>query len=757
MSHSRLRLPIVLSLLALAASPIPSPPSRTPEAHPAALSGARSEEARQAVEDGLVEWKALRLERAGELFEHALDLAVRAGDLSAEAGAHNGLGLVADYQGQYQEALTEYGRALEVWPRTGEPAMEARTLANRGQLLLMLGQIDKAAESINRALSLLKQGDHREVHLHVLDGAGLILHDMKALRRALSTYEKALGLVETPDEEALFRGRLGTVYRDLENLDQATKELERARSLSHGTGDVRWESFMIADLAHIENMRGRNEEALLLFDQAFDLLEPLTEPLAQSSVLFGRAEVLRDLGRIEEAISSIKRSVSLVEPVRINLINPNQRVTFFSRRQLTFKLYVSLLMEKHRREPTAGWDAKAFDVRERSHSRSLLDDVSGESFAETERSTLAEVQRELGADCTLLAYDLGERGSFLWVVDKDRITPFDLPPREKVEGAAQRAWEQLSEAGGGPEVETLSRMVLPGAARSLLRKCVLVSPDGALHKIPFSWLTARVGRPLIFDHLVSNVPSGSFLVGHRRKLADRPPAPRELAVLADPVFERDEEGRQFLPDSEQSATGRGADVGPAGERLPRLYFSRREARAILDLVPPAERFEALDFQANRKTALSRELEMARLIHISTHHIAGGHPDLSGLVLSRYDEHGRPQDGFVRESEIYRRRFLADLVVLSACETGLGPHVQGEGPVGMTRAFLHAGAKRVVVSLWNVDERSTTELMTRFYRNMLKGGLSPAEALRSAQLSMVSDPDFRRSSSWKAFVLQGEPR
>lgn len=756
MINNRLRLPIVLSLLALAASPIPSPPSPPSEARPTASPGGRSEEARQAVEDGLAEWKALNLEKAGELFDHALELAVRAGDASAEAGAYNGRGLVADYQGLYQEALTEYGSALKVWPRAGEPAMEARTLANRGQLLLMLGQIDKAAESINRALSLLKQEDHREVHLHVLDGAGLILHDMKALRRARLTYEKALRLVETPDEEALFRGRLGTVYRDLGNLDQATKELERARSLSHGTGDVRWESFMIADLAHIENMRGRNEEALHLFDQAFDLLEPLTEPLAQSSVLFGRAEVLRDLGRIEEAISSIKRSVSLVEPVRINLINPNQRVTFFSRRQLTFKLYVSLLMERHRREPTAGWDAKAFDVRERSHSRSLLDDVSGESFADTERSTLAEIRRELGADCTLLAYDLGERGSFLWVVDKDRITPFDLPPRETVEGAAQRAWEQLSEAGGGPEVETLSRMVLPGAARSLLRKCVLVSPDGALHKIPFSWLTARVGRPLIFDHLVSNVPSGSFLVGHRRKLADRPPAPRELAVLADPVFEQDDD-RLSSPGRVLPAVSRGRGLEPVGEHLARLFFSRREARAILDLVPPARRFEALDFQANRKTVLSRELELVRMIHISTHHIAGEHPDFSGLVLSRFDEHGQPQDGFVRESEIYRRRFRADLVVLSACETGLGPHVQGEGPVGMTRAFLHAGAKRVVVSLWNVDERSTTELMTRFYRHMLRDKLSPAEALRSAQLSMAADPRFGRSSTWKAFVLQGEPR
>ncbi len=754
MIRNRFRLPIVFSFLALAAGPIPAPSNRYSEFGQAVSPGVHSEEARQAVEEGLAEWNALHLDKAEELFEHALELAVRAGDLSAEAGAHNGLGLVADYQGRYQDALTEYESALKIWPWTGESAMEARTLANRGQLLLMLGQTANAAESFNRALGLLKEEDLREVHLSVLDGAGLVLHDMKALHRARTTYEKALQLVETPREEALFRGRLGTVYRDLGDLDQAAKELEKARSLSHDEDDARWEAFMIADLAHIENMRKRNQEALRLFDEAFALLAPLTEPLAQASVLFGRAEVLRDLGRIGEAISSIKRSAALVEPVRIELIDPGRRVSFFSRRQRYFELYISLLMERHSLEPAAGWNLEAFNVREHSHSRSLMDDVLGESFSDTEKSTLPEIQQELGSDCTLLAYELGERGSFVWVVDEDRIASFDLPARDRIEKIAEQAWRQLSSAGGGPAVEALSRMVLPGGARSLLRKCVLVSPDGALHKIPFSWLTGRMGKSLIFDHLVSNVPSGSFLVGHRRKLAHRPPASRELAVLADPVFERDEE-RPFLPGPEQPETGR--SVGVAGEHLKRLFFSGREARAILDLVPPANRFEALEFKANRKTAFSRDLEMARMIHISTHHIAGEHPDFSGLVLSRYDERGRPQDGFMRESEIYRRHYQADLVVLSACETGLGPHVQGEGPIGMTRAFLHAGARRVVVSLWNVDERSTTVLMTRFYRNMLVNKLSPAEALHSAQLSMISDPKFRRSSGWKSFVLQGEPR
>jgi CHAT domain-containing protein len=135
-----------------------------------------------------------------------------------------------------------------------------------------------------------------------------------------------------------------------------------------------------------------------------------------------------------------------------------------------------------------------------------------------------------------------------------------------------------------------------------------------------------------------------------------------------------------------------------------------------------------------------------------------HPELSGLVLSLADEQGRPQNGFLRLNEIYNLRLPAELVVLSACQTGLGKEVRGEGLIGLTRGFIYAGARRLTASLWQVEDAATSELMGRFYRGMLgEKRLSPASALRAAQIDMSKQNQWRSPYYWAAFVIQGEWR
>ena len=134
-----------------------------------------------------------------------------------------------------------------------------------------------------------------------------------------------------------------------------------------------------------------------------------------------------------------------------------------------------------------------------------------------------------------------------------------------------------------------------------------------------------------------------------------------------------------------------------------------------------------------------------------------HPELSGLVLSLVDENGKPQDGFLRMSEIFNLRLPADLVVLSACQTALGKEIKGEGLVGLTRGFMYAGAERVVASLWQVDDQATARLMQHFYRGMLKENLRPAAALRAAQIEMSKQKRWSAPYYWAGFVIQGEWR
>jgi CHAT domain-containing protein len=131
------------------------------------------------------------------------------------------------------------------------------------------------------------------------------------------------------------------------------------------------------------------------------------------------------------------------------------------------------------------------------------------------------------------------------------------------------------------------------------------------------------------------------------------------------------------------------------------------------------------------------------------------PELSSLVLSRFDSQGEPQNGYLRLHDIYRLDLNADLVVLSACETGLGTDISGEGLVGLTQGFLYAGARSLLISLWDVPDAATAELMTRFYGHVTRDNMRPAEALRLAQVSMASDRRWRDPYFWGAFILLGD--
>jgi CHAT domain-containing protein len=312
------------------------------------------------------------------------------------------------------------------------------------------------------------------------------------------------------------------------------------------------------------------------------------------------------------------------------------------------------------------------------------------------------------------------------------------------------------------------------------RRLLIVAPD-VLQYVPFAALSdpAIPGQPLVVDHEVISLPSASVLALVRQQAQGRPQPSRQLAVLADPVFEADDprvasRTRQQPARMPSGAPGdpealAGAAVARALRsvnaisdiplpRLTRLPFSRQEAQAISALVPIDRRLTAVDFEANRATATNGELGGYRMVHFATHGFLNSEqPELSGLVLSLIDRNGKAQDGFLRLSDIYNMRLPAELVVLSACQTALGKEIRGEGLIGLTRGFLYAGARSVVASLWKVDDLATAELMRLFYSGMLKDNLRPAAALRAAQRELAREPRWASPFFWSGFVLQGEWR
>src|SRR5262249_33022190 len=284
--------------------------------------------------------------------------------------------------------------------------------------------------------------------------------------------------------------------------------------------------------------------------------------------------------------------------------------------------------------------------------------------------------------------------------------------------------------------------------------------------------------PLIASHEVVNLPSASALALIRREADGRQAAPKILAALADPVFDAND---PRLADAKKKAFPKNliafaesAESPSVSSLLPpvlagsvrsfhrngfdRLVFSNDEAEFVTGFAPRSLTLKATGFKANHQLAISGELSRYRIVHFATHGLLNSeHPELSGLVLSLVDENGRPQDGFLRMDEIFNLRLPSGLVVLTACETALGKEIKGEGLVGLTRGFMYAGAKRVVASLWEVDDQATSELMRFFYRGMLKEGLRPAAALREAQIEMSGSSRWSSPYYWAGFVIQGEWR
>ncbi|HET9209290.1 MAG TPA: CHAT domain-containing protein, partial [Thermoanaerobaculia bacterium] len=404
--------------------------------------------------------------------------------------------------------------------------------------------------------------------------------------------------------------------------------------------------------------------------------------------------------------------------------------------------------------------------------------------------SVAQIQEQiLDGKAILLEYALGPKRSFLWVVTPDSLQSFELPGRERIEKTARRYYELLTARNerhpseslqawkrriDGTDAEALhagselSRMILAPAEHLLGERPLLIVADGALQYIPFAALpVSSSGAPLVIRHEVVSLPSASTLAVLRHEVRGRSRAPKTLAVFADPIFETTDPRLTHRPErvdrmSLASETTRGwspADERQAGGERPafrRLLSSRKEAETLAALVPRDQIFLAVGFSASRAKATSPELAQYRNVHFATHGVLDSRrPELSKLVLSLYDEKGRSEDGFLRLNDIYSLHLDADLVVLSACQTALGKEIRGEGLVGLTRGFMDAGAARVVASLWSVEDRATAELMGSFYRAMLRDKLSPAAALRRAQIEMTSRPGRKSPYYWAGFSLQGE--
>jgi CHAT domain-containing protein/tetratricopeptide (TPR) repeat protein len=376
--------------------------------------------------------------------------------------------------------------------------------------------------------------------------------------------------------------------------------------------------------------------------------------------------------------------------------------------------------------------------------------------------SLQEIRKQvLDKDTLLLSYWLDESGSFLWAVDDQSEAVYRLPPKSEIEQLVRDVRHSILDGKGFEEenpnlMAELSRKTLLPVANLLGDHRLLIVADGGLQSIPWASLPDplslknKAGQHvprLIERHAIDVLPSASVLAALRQKLKDRKPAPQTIAVIANPAYA-----------VKEAADSRGGEVTPLKNEVKPfkdLEHAQDEADAILKLFPPETEFHAFREEANRELVMGGQLSNYQILHFAVHGIADPIPELSGLVLAQVDELGRERNGFVHAFEISRLNLRADLVVLSACQTGVGRNVSGEGPLNLTRAFFSAGARRVIVSLWDVDDEATSYLMKYFYEELQIRDLPPSEALRNAQIRMSQSEQWSHPYYWAGFVLQGE--
>jgi CHAT domain-containing protein/tetratricopeptide (TPR) repeat protein len=725
-----------------------------------------------------------RPERAIALYRRAIPLLHRSHNWTEEAMNLSNLGRAAMEVGETGEALSAFEQALSRERSLGDRFAQGNTLSNLGLLESNLGQTSLALDHLGQAVALQEaDGDRR--------GLGVTLARMGVARalgghsrqEVLATFQRALQLQrETGDRswEAVTRHNLGWYLHREGESQQAERILRETLAFFQEHGERVSEAGALVNLGFVDLDLGRLAEAEESFLRAQALFAEIGDPDKKANALFGLARALRAAGRTASALTAIEGASTHIEALRRKPIDLNLRMTFFASKQDIYELRVDLLMELHRRDPRAGFDARALMASEEARARTLLDLLEkahvgagsgGARLTAAPTPGFREIQRQVAEPGALvLEYYLGRERSFLWAVTPGAIESFELPPRGVLEAEARRAAfllaasnQALAHQQAEFALADLSHRLLAPVAH-LLRGAerLVIVPDGALWYISFAALPdpgaggpAGAGPPLVVGHEIVTLPSLSVLPRLRRDAAGRRPAPGAVAILADPVFDAMDSRVMPIP---MVAGETSVLRGDRGARLARLPFSRAEAQAILSVAPRQGTLAALDFDASRETVLSGRLAQYRIVHFATHAVLNTeNPELSGVMLSMVDPQGRPRDGFLRLSDIYRLHLPADLVVLSACRTALGREIRGEGMIGLTRGFFSAGAREVLVSLWPVEDRATAELMRRFYREVFSRGRPAAAALREAQTAMWRDEGWRSAYYWAGFSLQGDWR
>ena len=688
--------------------------------------------------------------KALEVNQEALKLRIAANNIEGEAVTYNNIASCYSHLNEKQKAVDYYNRSIEIHRKTN-PRQLASALRNIGSVYRELGEMQKATECLNEALAITRRIGDQSGEAGTLSLLAQVERDQGKLLDAKLHVEAALASVESTRVSLKDRKLRTSFFASVRKYHEVHIDVLMRLHKENPTA-----GFDVAALKASESARARS------------LLESLSE--VNSEIGQGIDPTLLARER------TVRQLISDKAELQMRLLSGNHTEEQASS------------MAKDLDALTAEYDQVQTQIRQNNPRYTAL--------TQPVSLSLQEIQsRLLDPDTVLLEYALGEDKSYAFLVSPMSLKTFELPKRDQIEKASRLVYDLVTASDRVVPNETLeqrnkrlaeadsdypaaalalSQMLLGPLVAELKSKRVLLVGEGVLQYVPFAALPDpsnqkvtgpdQLPQPLIANHEIINLPSASVLGVLREETKNRSRATKMVAVFADPVFGPQDPRINSIGEKravDNSTSEQAGDVKRSAEEsglngFARLRFSREEAQQIMQFVPRNSSLEALDFAANRTAATSADLKSYRIVHFATHGLINSrHADLSGIVLSLVDREGKPENGFLRLYDIYNMNLSAELVVLSACQTALGKDIKGEGLVGLTRAFMYAGASRIVASLWRTEDRATALLMNRFYEGMLGNGMSPSAALRKAQLSMWQDKRWRQPRYWAAFTIQGE--
>lgn len=733
-----------------------------------------------------------------------------------EAVTRSNMGVLLWQSGDFERAFQELDRA-RLTLRGGDAGKYANVLNSFGLYYQSLAEYDKSRRYFENAIARFarKKMARELVRARLNLGRNYMLEGR--LQRAQSILTQALfeadKLKDSHAKADVLRNLGQTLWRQ-GRTEQARSRLQEALEIDQFNRDRRGQSSALHYLGLIAEKDGDISGARDLLLQAVNLRRTSGQRDDAAESLSAIADLEYKAGNLYAARNFADQALEQLELVRSQVPGPALRASFYSRKRQFFNLLIEIALAPGTPEA----QTEGLLAAERGRARSLMDMLSSglllqqlppdlvqrrdsiqkqldylsstatdkngelrerinrlvteaeevearirEFVVEEKLSTILnsvnEIQESLPADSAILEYNLGSQHSYMWLVDAQTIRLFYLPPAPKIEAAANRVVQyfgHLPDRQNSPDKQAAFKRAMNRLSAILLGKLsgvqlpqrLILVPDGVLHQVPFAALKSPgAAAPLGLSHDLVQIPSAAYLTlgKHPHPLSE---FPQTILAMVDPVFSQTD---PRMPHDRRKCQRVDSDLN-----LGRLPFTD-EIDAIELIVPESREKVFRGFDASRQMLEGLHLEDFGVLHLSTHALIDDRiPEMSRIVLSRFNREGCSVDGVLRPDELAQFHLNGSIVVLSACNTALGQQVLGEGMMGLTSSLLVAGGSQLVLTLTEVDADASSDFFSEVYREFLAGSTSMEHSITLARATMASQHRFSDPYYWASFIVVGRP-